>query len=275
MMKKNFKGSGFTLIELLATVVILGIITAMAFPMLRRISEDNMNRKLKTYANSIESSAKLYVDSYSEDLFGRDKSGSVCITYGELKSKFLVKDIADNDISCASDKTMVQITKLDDVYTYDVQLECKNSKNSGESNSIIYPKDNNLPCNNNSSATLSYNLKVNPDKYTDNDKKSPAVTVTLSSDTGINNKYNEIYYTWTLNPNNGNDTWNKLNFDIPSADKQKKDLISNKISEVVVKKQLILPEKTGKWYLKIEVRSLQNAAGDNLLTEKALILSLL
>ncbi len=189
----------------------------MAFPMLRKISEDNANKKLKTYANSVESSAKLYVDSYGEDLFGRDKSGSVCITYGELKSKFFVKDIANNNISCASDKTMVQITKLDDVYTYDVQLECKNSKNSGEYNSIIYSKDNNLPCNN-SSATLSYNLEVNQDKYTDNDKKSPAVTVTLSSDTGINNKYNEIYYTWTLNPNNGNDTWNKLNFDIPSAD---------------------------------------------------------
>ena len=269
---KNFKNNnkiknGFTLIELLATVVILGIIIAMAFPMLRRISEDNMNRKLKTYANSVESSAKLYVDSYSEDLFGRDKSGIVCLTYDELKSKSLIKDISDNDISCNSNKTIVQVTKLGDAYTYDVQLGCTNSKNSDESNLIIFPKNSNLKCET-SSTTLKYDLNVSPGKYTDNDKNRSAVTVTLSSDTGINNKYNEIYYSWTLNPNNGNDTWNKLNFDIPSADQQKKDLISNKISEVVVKKQLILPEKTGKWYLKIEVRSLQNAAGDNLLTEK-------
>ena len=259
--------NGFTLIELLATIVILGIITAMSFPVLRKISEDSMNKKLKTYANSVESSAKLYVDSYSEDLFGRDKSGIVCVTYDELKSKSLIKDISDNDISCNSNKTIVQVTKLGDAYTYDVQLGCTNSKNSDESNLIIFPKNSNLKCET-SSTTLKYDLNVSPGKYTDNDKNRSAVTVTLSSDTGINNKYNEIYYSWTLNPNNGNDTWNKLNFDIPSADQQKKDLISNKISEVVVKKQLILPEKTGKWYLKIEVRSLQNAAGDNLLTEK-------
>ena len=269
---KNFKNNnkiknGFTLIELLATIVILGIITAMAFPMLRRISEDNMNRKLKTYANSVESSAKLYVDSYGEDLFGRDKSGIVYVTYDELKSKSLIKDISDNDISCNSSKTIVKITKIDDAYTYDVQLGCTNSKNSDESDLFIYPKNSNLKYET-SSTTLKYDLNVSPGKYTDNDKNRSAVTITLSSSTGINNKYNEIYYSWTLNPDNDSDTWNKLNFDIQSVDQQKKDLISNKISEVVVKKQLILPEKTGKWYLKIEVRSLQNAAGDNLLTEK-------
>ena len=118
----------------------------MAFPMLRKISEDNANKKLKTYANSVESSAKLYVDSYGEDLFGRDKSGIVYVTYDELKSKSLIKDISDNDISCNSNKTIVQVTKLGDVYTYDVQLGCTNSKNSDESNLIIFPKNSNLKC---------------------------------------------------------------------------------------------------------------------------------
>ena len=193
----------------------------MAFPMLRRISEDNMNRKLKTYANSVESSAKLYIDSYSEDLFGRDKSGIVCLTYDELKSKSLIKDISDNDISCNSNKTIVQVTKLGDAYTYDVQLGCTNSKNSDESNLIIFPKNSNLKCET-SSTTLKYDLNVSPGKYTDNDKNRSVVTITLSSSTGINNKYNEIYYSWTLNPDNDSDTWNKLNFDIQSVDQQKK-----------------------------------------------------
>lgn len=73
--------NGFTLVELLVTMIILGIISVLAFPMLRGLKESNDKRKYKAYSDSALLSAKLYVDSYGEDLFGRRRSGVQCIEY--------------------------------------------------------------------------------------------------------------------------------------------------------------------------------------------------
>ena len=50
--------------------------------------------------DSVKYSAKLYVDSYGEDLFGRHKSGCAIVRYNELHEKGLLKDITINDVSC-------------------------------------------------------------------------------------------------------------------------------------------------------------------------------
>ena len=61
--KKIKKIKGFTLVELLVTVSILGLITAMSIPVIRNIIEANTIKKYTTYKDSVETSAKLYVDS--------------------------------------------------------------------------------------------------------------------------------------------------------------------------------------------------------------------
>ena len=40
-MIKKLNRNGFTLVEILVTMVILGIVTAMAFPVLKTVSENN------------------------------------------------------------------------------------------------------------------------------------------------------------------------------------------------------------------------------------------
>lgn len=82
---KNKKG--FTLVEIVFAVTILGIITMMAYPLIRNIAEKNTNTKSKQYAETLISSAKLYNDSFSKDLFKQQESWCAYITYKDMKEK--------------------------------------------------------------------------------------------------------------------------------------------------------------------------------------------
>lgn len=97
------KKKGFTLVELLVTIVILGIITGLSIPLLRALSNNRTEKQYKTYLNSLVASAKLYNDSYSSDLFGNNENGCEFVTFQELFSHKLLKDIMISNISCNSD----------------------------------------------------------------------------------------------------------------------------------------------------------------------------
>lgn len=137
-MKKN---KGFTLVELLATVVILGVITALSFPLLKRFTENSENRKFDIYGQSLIDSAKSYVDAYETDLFDYDQHGveqtdkKACISVEMLEQKKIYKDINYDNFSCKTDNTFIKVTKeyklVDSVskkyntsYKYELYLGC-------------------------------------------------------------------------------------------------------------------------------------------------------
>ena len=159
-MKKN---KGFTLVELLATVVILGIITALSFPLLRRFSESSENRRFEIYGQSLIDSAKSYVDAYETDLFGYDRHGveqtnkNACISVAMLEQKKIFKDIKYDNFSCNTDSTFIKVTKeyklkdsatmtYNTTYKYEVYLGCGVKNGDTDSINISYIKspDENL-----------------------------------------------------------------------------------------------------------------------------------
>ncbi len=141
-MSKKKNNKGFTLVELLVAITIMGIITALALPEVRRIQANNKNKKYETYSKSLESAAKLYVDSHSTDLFGVSANACDKVSLSlDLKGSSLVKDYGVNNISCsgeetptdASDDSYVIINKTGDKYDYKVYLVCKD-----ENHNIVY-----------------------------------------------------------------------------------------------------------------------------------------
>lgn len=122
-MRKNNKG--FTLVELLVAIVIMGIITVMALPEVQQLQSTNREKKYVKYEESVTSSAKLYVDSYEEDLFGTATTGCKDLEYDMLSSKNLLKDYETNGVTCKGTDTFVHIEKKDGKYVYQPYITCR------------------------------------------------------------------------------------------------------------------------------------------------------
>lgn len=126
MRKLNKKA--FTLVELLVAIVILGIVLVIAIPQITSLQKDNEVKKYEKYAESVVTSAKLYTDSYSKDMFGNNSSGCYKIPYSDLSNKNLVKDIKTNGTTCNNSDTFVKVYKSSDNYYYDISIKCNDSE---------------------------------------------------------------------------------------------------------------------------------------------------
>lgn len=135
-MKNNKNQKGFTLVELLVAISILGLIMVIAIPQISTIQTSNKNTKYKKYAESMVTSAKLYTDSYTEDMFGNNQSGCVDIPYKDMKDKDLIKDFKLDGATCNhTGKTFIRVRKANDHYLYQSSIYC-----TDKSGKVVYDK---------------------------------------------------------------------------------------------------------------------------------------
>ena len=273
----RLKEKGFTLVELLVVIVILEIITGISIPLIRNIRDRNENRQYTAYMDSLKSSAKLYVDSYSEDLFGHEESSCAIVRYSQLEEKGLLKDIAVNDISCNSEDTLVRVVKVNNKYSYSPMISCGEKKNGTVSSDIKLPEGGIGGidvCGIDIDTIMSFSASTSPNKSINFQKRN--ITLSINSPTGIFEDV-KIYYGFLKESDkkaDGEDPvtvltngWKELKFDIPGTNEQKRTIENGKIititSDMVQTPDII----TDDIYLVVRIDSLKNISGRNWTTD--------
>ncbi len=237
----------------------------MSFPLIRNIEAKNKNSKFLTYADSLTASAKLYVDAYGEDLFGRESSGCAYIKYSDLKNKMLTKDIQLNDVSCNSENTFVKVVKIKNQYGYSTYLGCGDKVGDKvEKVTITYPEQNKVYSIDSDECKFeesNISISASPNNSLVYNSTKKTTKIVINSPTGIHTNRN-ISYAWSnSNDYNSVTTWNKLNINIPSNAVQKEKVL--KAENVVAESmQLTTPEGgNGSYYLFVKIDGLQDLVG--------------
>ena len=85
---------GFTLIELLAVILLLALITAVAFPMVGNVLETSKKSSDKIFYKNVKSAAENYME---ECLYGNETctSGTATIKLSVLKDKGFLESTSD------------------------------------------------------------------------------------------------------------------------------------------------------------------------------------
>ncbi len=251
---------GFTLTELLVTIVILGIITGLAIPVLRMVEGTQTERKYSLYLDNVKYAAKVYVDSYSVDLFESD-TGCNYITYKDMSKYNFLKDIDIPETSCNTDYTVVKVVKYYDQYYYSPYIGCGSKINNKVTPDIFKPyKVGKIDTCDGSTNAIA--ITATPDKSSSNTNKVVSPFVKLVSETGVKKSPLLIEYGYSRGQNidviNG---WTKLTFDVPARDVQENNIKAVRTQTINAHSPALTPKDTGEFYLVIKVTSLVDLQG--------------
>jgi len=241
---------GFTLVELLVAISILAILTLLAIPTLRAFQSNNSKTQYLNYKKALNTSGKLYNDSYSEDLFGNSLYGCQKVDLTEMIYKKIAKDIELKDVSCniSSKDSYIIVKKYNNEYKYQASLYCENSKHVEQ----YSDKDNIISdCLNDTGAPW---IDIESVKNETKDTKNKSVVIVLLDNYGfIANQ--EIKYAWSTSesaPAASSTSWKtyKYNNQVKRTSGGTVRLKSNSIT--------IPGASTGKYYLYVKPIKVQN-----------------
>ena len=115
---------GFTILEVLAVVIILGIIAAITFPIVKNVVNENRKKTFESSVRGMIRSAELYVSAnptlgdttfpYNTTAFKMEKNSMTggTIIYTETTGKISVEKITDGILCATGDKTELKIKEV-------------------------------------------------------------------------------------------------------------------------------------------------------------------
>ncbi len=186
----------FTLVELLVAITILAILTLIAIPTIRSFQNNNSKSQFLNYREAVETSGKLYIDSYGYDLFGEAPYGCQIIKLSELVNKKIAKDISLKDASCNinTNNSFIVVRKYNNEYSYNSYLYCEDEKGSERYSNM----DEGIGVceNENTGPEVKTSIEENKDK----NSKSKSVKVILKDEYGFTANQS-FEYVWTTKSN--------------------------------------------------------------------------
>ena len=215
MEQNKLNDKGFTLIELIVVIAIMGVILILVLPQISKLQSANKDKKYDAYYSSIESAAKLYMDSQAKDLFGSNSSGCVTVDYSDLKKQNLVKDFGSSDVTCGqNNETYVEVRKVNDNFLYSTSLVCRDSKK------VVYERKEvpTEPCTNEPDKA-GPTVNITPSEHDWVQTKNLKIKIKITDAYTLNKNIGILYY-WT------NSSGTKVSNDYTYSYKNKKGVKS-------------------------------------------------